>query len=403
MTSAAESQPDVVVDLRERLAPFEARCVSEAAKRLRDAPKHPHLVRVISVDRVGDSWSIASESIDGVALADVFLRLSLGARLRVVVDVLAALSALHALDGGPVIHGGVLSRVAFVDKSGRTKLGCAYAQSLFMKKDSYAPESLLGDQAAIGPHTDVYGAGVLLWEAITGQELFGIDAPEEIVKKQLAGRIAKALPSARDRWARVVLPVIERALRVNPGDRYVSISEMAAALRIAVRARLMIHDDIVEEIWPAATQPKVQSGVQPISPSAPPAVAEAALQVVATPSAPIAVSTSAIVVLAPPRRSRVGALAAGAVGFFAVLVVVAVMLVHARARPVAAHADATPDERAPAAETLPATSPTVEREEVKPLEAPAASGVPTAAPPPQSTAGRKARTPKARAYDPSSI
>ena len=39
---------------------------------------------------------------------------------------------------------------------------------------------------------------------------------------------------------------------------------MAAALRIAVRARLMIHEDIIEEVWPAETN-KLASGTQPVA------------------------------------------------------------------------------------------------------------------------------------------
>ncbi len=404
-SATAESHPDLHVDTFTRLDPRVMRAISEIAKRLRDAPKHPHLVQVRSADRIGDVWTIVSEHVDGVPLADVFFRLSLGARLRVVVDVLAALSALHTMTGAPVIHGGVLLRVAFIDKNGRTKLGNAYAQPLCMKKDSYAPESLLGDEAAIDARTDVYGAGVLLWEAVTGQELFGIDAPEEIVKKQLAGKIAKAHAPARDRWVTTVLPVIDRALSVNPADRYATIAEMAAALRIAVRARLMMYEDLIEEIWPAATMRKLQSGVQP---AAEPIVAEAAMQVVLTPSTPLTVST--IVPLEPvpeepsaapaprrrPRALKSFALAVLAAAFVVVLVVVSVVRV--RSHTVAARADATPEDLPIQQPALTPHVPVVESvQDVKPVQAPAAA-TPTVTAPPV----HKAKT-KASPYNPSSI
>jgi len=266
------------------------------AKQLRETPKHPHLVAVIAIE--GDE--IVEEEVEGIAASEIFFRLSLAARLRIVVDVLAGLSALHTLAGGAIVHGGILLRATFVDQNGRAKIGRSW-----MEKDSHAPESLLGDASAIGVRTDVYGAGVMLWEAVSGNELFGIDAPEEILKKQLACRIKKALPPPRERWASVLLPVIERALAVDPKDRYASVAEMAAALRIAVRARLMSHEDVVEEIWPAATAPKVQSGVQPAAQLASePHVADAA-------PAPIAVPTpSEVIPVASVASGALGALGA---------------------------------------------------------------------------------------------
>ncbi len=111
------------------------RALLESAERLRDAPKHPHLVMVVSAreDAIEEEDVIANE---GIAAAEVFFRLSLAARLRIVVDVLAALSALHTLSPRAIIHGGVLLRATFIEKNGRAKLGHAYAQSSFMKKDS---------------------------------------------------------------------------------------------------------------------------------------------------------------------------------------------------------------------------------------------------------------------------
>jgi hypothetical protein len=259
------------------------RVIGESAQRLRGV-KHPHLVSVLSVERIGVAWSIVTEHIDGVSLEDVFFGMSLGGRLRSLVDILTALSALHVPfgQGLPLVHGGCLLRSAFVEKSGRTKLGFAYRSAMCIGRDTYAPEALLGD--TIDARTDVYGAGVLLWEAVTGRSLFGNDPPEQVVKKQLAGRVGKALPRATDRWARSLLPVIDRALATDPKARFATIAEMAAALRIAVRARLMFHDDIVEELWPAPTVPRVASGVQPAAQA--PTAPESETRIIVDPPAP---------------------------------------------------------------------------------------------------------------------
>lgn len=309
--------------------------VTTSARHLQGV-KHPHLVLVLSVERIGVATSVVTEHVDGVPLEDVFFGMSLGARLRAVVDVLTALSALHvpmAQGGVPIVHAGLLRRSSFVEKSGRTKLGFAYRGAMCIGKDSYAPEALLADDAAIGVRTDVYGAGVLLWEAVTGRALFGDDAPDAIVKKQLRGRIDRALPAAHDRWARSILPVIDRALATDPQQRYTTIAEMAAALRIAVRARLMFHEDIIEELWPARTVPKVASGIQPTAPAAA-SIAESETRVVAARAPDVApVDVPAIPVritspLAPPPSRVPFVLVAGVVGLVVVVVAIAWTLHH---------------------------------------------------------------------------
>src|SRR5271169_6417751 len=84
----------VVLETYANLEPRLMRAISESAQRLR-GERHPHLVSVLSVEPIGPSWSVVTEHVDGVPLADVFFGMSLGARLRAVVDVLTALSALH--------------------------------------------------------------------------------------------------------------------------------------------------------------------------------------------------------------------------------------------------------------------------------------------------------------------
>lgn len=335
----------VVLETYANLDSNAMRVIGESAQRLRGV-KHPHLVSVLSVERIGVAWSIVTEHIDGVPLEDVFFGMSLGGRLRSLVDILTALSALHVPfgQGLALVHGGCLLRSSFVEKSGRTKLGFAYRSAMCTGKDTYAPEALLGD--TIDVRSDVYGAGVLLWEAVTGRSLFGNDPPEQVVKKQLAGRIGKALPRAADRWARSLLPVIDRALATDPTARFATIAEMAAALRIAVRARLMFHDDIVEELWPAPTVPKVASGVQPAAQA--PAAPESETRIIVDPAPTPPLHARIESPLAPPERPvlMVAALAAVVVAVVAIMVV---CIVHFRQadhhvapnRPTAAAAEAT--------------------------------------------------------------
>jgi eukaryotic-like serine/threonine-protein kinase len=355
--------------------------------------RHPHLVAVTSIERN----IVITEQVDGVRLEDVFYRLSVGARLRAVVDVLTALSALHIMDGkSPIVHGGVLVRSALVDKTGRTKLGFAYRRG----QRSDAPEMLLADAGAISVRTDVYNAGVLLWEAVTGRALFGGLSSEQIIKKQLGGRLERALPPASDRWARCVLPVIDRALSVDPKDRYPSIAEMAAALRIAVRARLMSHEDIIEEVWPAATVPRVLGGL--VAEENKPAEPTSEMKVALSLDAPIPAATSpeegaaSGIVPTQPRRSR----ALGVAAAVAATVALAWVALSAatRHKPVAPPALATASIDRAAVSAQPA-----ETSVAPPLPE---SVVPPPAASPEKETPRRAplhRPAKPHVYDPSSI
>jgi hypothetical protein len=406
------------------------RGVSESARHLRGV-KHPHIVSVLSVERIGVGWSIVTEHVDGVPLDDVFFSMSLGARLRAVVDVLTALSALHvpmAKAGAPlegrlrpdtpkgltVVHGGCLRRASFVERTGRTKLGFAYRGVLGMRKDTYAPEALLGD--AMDARTDVYGAGVLVWEAVTGRSLFGADSPEEVVKKQLSGRVDKALPASRDRWARALLPVIDRALATDPKSRYATIAEMAAALRIAVRARLVFHDDIVEELWPAQTTPTIASGVQPSAQPVPAALESqtrivqartvdgsagtveiAPAELLAPPPAPIASPLEPVRPFVPPLVMAVVAI------FVVVLAIVIACVVHIRGRTLQAPTVDVPTLQDVGAEVaLPAPTPRNDMTATGAIE----TSAPVTAPPPREVAPHKVvrhPTKPQATFDPSSI
>lgn len=95
---------------------------------------------------------------------------------------------------------------------------------------SYAPpEQLRGDLSSIGPRSDVYSLGVLLFELLAGRPPFVGTAAEVIGKAQFApapqpSEFAAGLPSALDE-------ACLRALEKRPEDRYESMAAFAEALR----------------------------------------------------------------------------------------------------------------------------------------------------------------------------
>jgi len=95
-------------------------------------------------------------------------------------------------------------------------------------KVSYmAPEQLAGEGA--DRRTDVYAAGVVLWEALTGRKLFVADGDFATADKVKQARVdppsavQAGLPAAID-------ALVLRAVARSPGDRYATANEMAIAL-----------------------------------------------------------------------------------------------------------------------------------------------------------------------------
>src|SRR5690606_27187004 len=95
-----------------------------------------------------------------------------------------------------------------------------------------APEQVRGERSS--PRTDVFSAGVVLWEALVGQRLF--HRPELDRSELLHALVLK--PVARPSRSRADVPpavdaVVARALARDPERRYQTAREFADALDAA--------------------------------------------------------------------------------------------------------------------------------------------------------------------------
>ncbi len=220
---------------------------------------HPHVVQTYEVGVIDGSHFLAMEYLEGQPLNQV-LRQAMrdGSRMpeelivRVMVDVLDGLHYAHELrdfDGSKlgVVHRDISPQNIFVTYDGVVKVldfGIAKAATQVVEtrtgaiKGKYAymaPEQAKATE--IDCRADVWGSGVVLWEALVGRRLFKADTDFATLEHTLRGPIpplTEAVPGSSP----VLGDVLERALVRNRDSRYAT----AQAMREDLEDYLRSHD-----------------------------------------------------------------------------------------------------------------------------------------------------------------
>jgi serine/threonine-protein kinase len=229
---------------------------SEMAKMILDearvasAIRHPNVVATIDVVAEDGVHLIVMELVEGPTLRSLKKggrALPVPIALRILIDVLRGLDAAHRAtdaNGEPlaVVHRDVAPPNILVGKDGLTRLsdfGIAKSRGrLHTTREgevkghlSYmAPEQLVGE--AVDARTDIFGAGVVLWEALTGRALFDGDSEGEVVYAVLEREIV-APSTHRSGVPKALDECVLRAVARVPSDRFRSACEMADALERA--------------------------------------------------------------------------------------------------------------------------------------------------------------------------
>jgi formylglycine-generating enzyme required for sulfatase activity/predicted Ser/Thr protein kinase len=226
------------------LADYEAverlRREGEALARVR----HPNVVTVYEAGSRDGFHYVVLEPIEGEPLERLLPNLPLPRKLDLIEQTARGLHAAHQVG---VVHRDVKSSNVLVDTEGRARLidfglarlaGVSQALTeeggLLGTPTVMAPEQSRGDLGAIGPWTDVYGLGALLFEALVGETPY---AGERTLPDLLA-RIESDEPSPRPSERKEGVPhaldlVCARALEKESARRYASAAEFASALRAA--------------------------------------------------------------------------------------------------------------------------------------------------------------------------
>jgi serine/threonine-protein kinase len=208
---------------------------------------HPNIVQTNEVGNDGDRYFMAMDYLDGRGLDQIRRRskvagfgLSVPMHLRVVCDMLAGLDYAHRMtdfDGSPlnIVHRDVSPQNVFVTFDGQVKLldfGIAKASDSMYEthagvvkgKVSYmSPEQ--GRGWKVDARADVFSAGVMLWEALTGKRMREGKNEQEKLWALVSNEIPRA--SEIKPWVPPELDEIcARAMAWNRDERYASAGAM---------------------------------------------------------------------------------------------------------------------------------------------------------------------------------
>jgi serine/threonine protein kinase len=219
----------------------EARAVSRLA--------HPHIVPVFDAERIDGQACLVFELVTGSTLAErLRQRGPLHARdaVELMLGVVDALRAAHAQG---IVHRDLKPSNILVDAEGRARVmdfgiaarlaagadGDALAGCIVGTPGYLSPEAA----AAAAPHgqMDVFAAGLVLGELLTGQRLLAEREPRAALRRVLGEDLL--LPQGGDADDRL-RAVVQRAIARDPADRY----DSAASLRDALMQWLAPPDEV---------------------------------------------------------------------------------------------------------------------------------------------------------------
>lgn len=222
--------------------------------------KGEHVVKVQDVGELEDGRPyMVMEYLEGQDLGSVIEKkgpLSLSNAAAVVLQACEALSEAHRLG---IIHRDVKPPNMFLIRtpSGKVRLKlldfgiskrvnaetkALTATGAMMGSPLYMSPEQLSDPRAVGPQTDIWAMGVVLYELVTGKVPFDGEMVFQVIQEIL--NKTPDLPSVH----RPSLPVevdkiVDKALRKDPAQRYASMDEFARDVRQLLQANSVIDSN----------------------------------------------------------------------------------------------------------------------------------------------------------------
>jgi serine/threonine-protein kinase len=232
---------EVALKLLRRRVTSDASPVIEEG-RLLARVRHPNAVTVHGADYVDGRAGIWMEFIDGITLEDDLRRrgpLPVAEVAAIGVTLCQALDAVHKVG---IVHRDLKAQNVMRDAAGRIVLMDFGSGVSDEPRDAavggtplyLSPEVLVGSAATI--RSDIYAVGVLLFHLLTGGYPFEGSSVDDVRARQRLGQPASLRRARRDVPKRLRV-AIERALAVEPLQRYETASDFERALTGGVQVR----------------------------------------------------------------------------------------------------------------------------------------------------------------------
>jgi serine/threonine protein kinase len=211
---------------------------------------HRNLVPVFDAGLVGDEAFLAMEFVEGRNLLAIWNRcakkqmaLAIEFAVYLVEELCRGLAHAHAAPEGGLVHRNVTPAKVLVSHSGEIKLGDFSLALSAPVLERTEPEMVYGRVPYLSPEqaraesldgrSDLYSAGIVLWEMLTGRQLFPPSrrTPTRDLRMRTRG---PEVPPPSQRAPHVPVELDEiclKALAPDKRDRYADCAEMARALQ----------------------------------------------------------------------------------------------------------------------------------------------------------------------------
>ena len=209
---------------------------------------HANIVQMYDYFNVGDDYFLVMEYVDGQALGDMIDTangpLPEKQALSIIRDVLAALNCAHSKG---ILHRDVKASNVLVDSSGRARLtdfgiarqagarGLSEAGMMLGTAEYMSPEQIRNPET-VDHRSDVYSAGILLFEMLTGKLPYTAAAAAEVQRQQISAPVPDPRafhPAIGKRLAAIVT----RAMCKDPDRRFQGCLEFQKTVEDYIRPR----------------------------------------------------------------------------------------------------------------------------------------------------------------------
>ncbi|HEU0189569.1 MAG TPA: serine/threonine-protein kinase [Gallionella sp.] len=222
-------------EAREILSRF--RREAQAAGRL----THPNIVSVYEYGEDGDVAYIAMEFIVGIELKEHFdktVRFKINDSTKIMTQLLDALEYSHSRG---VVHRDIKPSNILITKDGQVKIadfGIAKIESSDLTQvgtvlgtPSYmSPEQFMG--LAVDHRSDIYSAGVILYQFLTGERPF-TGSNMTIIMHKVLNQLPAPPRALNPDLPEALQKVVEKAIAKRPEDRFQTAAEFMKALKLA--------------------------------------------------------------------------------------------------------------------------------------------------------------------------